>query len=965
MPRETTHPADHANDTSRLLDVLRSLVTETQPEGTTRAARITLDSRLEGELGLDSLARAELMLRLAREFAAPLPDAALAQAQTPRDLLRYIAQLDGHSPSVGSAPTTQALPEQATSGVPEDAQTLVEVLRWHATRNAARTHVLLYDDDEHVQAITYGELLTDAERVAAGLQARGLRPRQTVALMLPTGRAYLTTFFGVMLAGAIPVPIYPPARLAQIEDHLQRHAQILANAQTAFLVTVPQAKAIAALLRTRVPELREILDAAELAAPASATVTTCPASPDDIAFLQYTSGSTGSPKGVVLSHANLLANLRAMGSACRVDSADVFVSWLPLYHDMGLIGAWFGALYFAFPLVLMSPLAFLARPMRWLAAISRHRATISAAPNFAYELCARKIDDTQIAQSGESGESDECGECGELGRLDLSSWRLALNGAEPVSAATLDAFATRFAPYGLRREAITPVYGLAENSVGLAFPPPGRGPRIDIVAREPLAREQIALPASPDMRNAHATLQVVACGYPLPGHQIRIVDSADGELPERHVGRLQFRGPSATAAYYRNAGATQALIRGGWLDSGDLAYCADGEIFLTGRVKDLIIRGGRNVYPYELEQAVGSIDGVRKGGVAVFASHDARGVGETLVVVAETRETEPARRESLRQRIAETTLDVIGIAADDIVLLPPNAVLKTSSGKIRRAASREAYEGGTLGAPCAYASAWRVALRLGVATWRARVAGQARRVARWSFALWCWLAFLVVALPTVLFICAAQAPPLARRVAHRAARLMLAASGLTAGQHGVEQLSDADRLLLVNHCSYLDALLLCALLPARHDYVFVAKREFAGRWVARAFLRGLGSLYVERHAAPQSVEDVDALVGALSRGARLIVFPEGTFTREAGLRAFHMGAFVAAQRAHVALRIAALRGTREVLRDGSWLPRRAPLSLTVGERLSADGDDWAAAVRLRDAARAHMLALCGEGDLAR
>ena len=954
MPRETADHADHAdhaNDATRLLAVLRTLVAQTQPQHAlaAHAARITLDSRLEGDLGLDSLARAELMLRLAHEFSAPLPDAALAQAQTPRDLLRYIAQLNPHPPPVGTVSPTPALPQQATSDVPEDAQTLVEVLRWHAARNASRTHVLLYDDDEHVQAITYSELLADAERVAAALQARGLRVRQTVALMLPTGRAYLTTFFGVMLVGGIPVPIYPPARLAQLEDHLQRHAHILANAQTTFIITVPQAKAIATLLRSRVPGLREILDADELASPATAPP--CPAAADDIAFLQYTSGSTGSPKGVVLSHANLLANLRAMGAACDVSSADVFVSWLPLYHDMGLIGAWFGALYFAFPLVLMSPLAFLARPLRWLATISRHRATISAAPNFAYELCARKIADEEIAQLSQ------------IGGLDLTSWRLALNGAEPVSAATIDAFAARFAPYGLRREAITPVYGLAENSVGLAFPPPGRGPRIDVIAREPLAREQRALLAPADERPERATLRIVACGYALPGHPIRIVDSAGGELPERHVGRLQFRGPSATAAYYRNAPATQALIRSGWLDSGDLAYSAGGEIFLTGRVKDLIIRGGRNVYPYELEQAVGNIDGVRKGGVAVFASHEAQGVGEKLVVVAETRESEPGRREAVRQAIAQAALDVIGIAADDIVLAPPNAVLKTSSGKIRRAASREAYENGTLGAPSA--AAWRVTLRLGVAAWRARLAEQARRVTALSFALWCWLVFLVVALPTVLFICVAQAPVYARRVAQHAARLIVAASGLPVEQRGVETLSDADRLLLVNHGSYADALLLCALLPARHDYVFVAKREFAGQRVARAFLHGLGCLYVERHAAQQSVEDVDALVAALSRGARLIVFPEGTFTREAGLRAFHMGAFVAAQRAHVALRIAALRGTREVLRDGSWLPQRAPLSLTIGERLSTDGDDWAAAVRLRDTARARMLALCGERDLAR
>ena len=224
-------------------------------------------------------------------------------------------------------------------------------------------------------------------------------------------------------------------------------------------------------------------------------------------------------RGVILTHANLLANLRAMSAAISASSKDVFVSWLPLYHDMGLIGAWFGSLYYGMPLVLMSPLAFLTNPARWLAAISRHGGTISAAPNFAYELCAKKLSDA------------------DLQGLNLATWRLALNGAEPVSPNTLEAFATRFAPCGLRRQALTPVYGLAECSVGLAFPPLERGPRIDVIMREAFVHQQRAITTNPDDMEA---MRVVACGRALPGHEIRIVDGAGDELAERRIGRLQF-----------------------------------------------------------------------------------------------------------------------------------------------------------------------------------------------------------------------------------------------------------------------------------------------------------------------------------------------------------------------------------------------------------------------------------------
>jgi acyl-CoA synthetase (AMP-forming)/AMP-acid ligase II len=266
------------------------------------------------------------------------------------------------------------------------------MLQWHVKTHPQRRHMTLYGEADTVEEITYAELYEGALRIATGLRQRDLQPRQTVALMLPTGRAFFHSFFGVLLAGGVPVPIYPPMRPSQIEDHMRRQARILSNAQTVMMITVSEAQVLARLLRPQVETLRHVVTAQDLETPPAAP--TDAAWPilheEDLAFLQYTSGSTGNPKGVMLTHANLLTNLRAMMQAAGVSSQDVFVSWLPLYHDMGLIGAWLGSVYYAFHLVLMSPLAFLARPARWFAAIHDHRGTISGGPNFAYELCLRR-----------------------------------------------------------------------------------------------------------------------------------------------------------------------------------------------------------------------------------------------------------------------------------------------------------------------------------------------------------------------------------------------------------------------------------------------------------------------------------------------------------------------------------------------------------------------------------------------
>lgn len=912
-----------------------------------RGITITLDSLLDRDLGLDSLARVELLLRIGQAFSVNLPEQVLASAETPRDLLRAVlAASVAPQPFIPLA-IKQVTPQKITA-TPEHATTLLEMLDWHIQNHPDRTHIVLSGETAE-EELSYQSLYTGAVSVATGLQQQYLQPGQTVAIMLPTSLDYFYSFYGVLLAGGVPVPIYPPARLAQIEDHLRRHAGILANAQTAILITVAEALPMARLLKSQVERLRTVTTVAELASVrqklAPQQFFRPPVRAQDIALLQYTSGSTGNPKGVVLTHANLLANIRAMGQAIEADSTDVFVSWLPLYHDMGLIGAWLSSLYFAMRLVVMSPLTFLVRPERWLWAIHQHGGTLSAGPNFAYELCLRKIEDRALEG------------------LDLHTWRLAFNGAEPVSPDTILHFAERFARYGLRREAIAPVYGLAECAVGLAFPPPGRGPIVDRIKRDTLARSGRAVPAAEDERDA---LRFVACGQPLPGHQIRIIDATGSEVGEREEGRLEFCGPSASSGYFRNPEQTRNLFHAAapgnkvWLDSGDLAYMAGGDIYLTSRIKDLIIRAGRNIYPYELEEAVGDIPGIRKGCVAVFASTDPAAGTERMVVLAETHETRDEGLNSLREQINARAIALLGEPPDDVVLAPPHTVLKTSSGKIRRAASRELYEHGALGTR--QRAVWWQFARL---TW-AGVLPQLRRSVRAAsgiiYASYAWGLFLILATLTWLMVSMLPRPAWCWAVSRVMARLLVRLSGTPFVVHGLDKLPhDTPCVLVANHASYLDGAMMVAALP--RQFSFVAKRELVDSLIPRLYLQRIGAEFVERFGFEQSVTDVKRLLHTLRCGHSLVFFPEGTFTRMPGLMPFRMGAFVIAAQAGVPVVPIAIRGTRSILRSDQWSPRRGAISITINAPISPQGDDWSAAIKLRDAARIEILHFCGEPEL--
>lgn len=933
-------PQDLSDLRERLLALVVSTLRDLQGDAAGALPQVGLESVLDRDLGLDSLARMELLLRIERSFGADLPEDTLQRSETVGDLLRALA---------AAAPATRAAPavaaalrrgDEAGTGVqatpadapddgdtPEHATTLVDVLDWHCRRHPDQVqHVVLGDAGE--RPVSYRQLADSAATMAAGLQRHGIAPRQCVAIMLPTCAEYFAVYLGILLAGAIPVPIYPPARPSQLEDHVRRHAGILRNAGAVAMVTVPEAMPVARLLRAHVAGLDRVLTPAQLAEGAAQPKPVA-LHGEDIAFIQYTSGSTGRPKGVALTHANLLANIRAMAAAVQATPRDVFVSWLPLYHDMGLIGAWLAPLYVGFPLVVMSPLAFLSRPLRWLQAIHRWRGTLSAGPNFAYELCLHKIDDAELAG------------------LSLSSWRLAFNGAEAVSPDTVRRFTQRFAACGLKPQTMAPVYGLAEASVGLLFPPLGRVATIDVIDRAVFEAERRALPVAEGTPGA---LRFVACGRVLPGHEVRIVDDAGHGLPERVEGRLEFRGPSATRGYFRNPEQTARLFDDGWLDTGDRAYAADADIVVTGRVKDIVIRGGRNLYPQEIEEAVGAVPGVRKGCVAVFGSPDPTTGTERLVVLAEARPIAQDARAALRDAVVRAVIGAIGEPPDEVVLAPPHAVLKTSSGKVRRSACRERYEAGLAQAePARVAMQWlhlagaAVSQRLRDALDGARLALHRLRIAA---------TLLAFAVPTWLRIQGARDADAAWAIGHRAARRWLRAAGLELEVRGLERLPAGRCVLVANHSSYFDGLLLVAALP--RAFAFVAKRELAPQFIAGRFLAKLGALFIERADVQRSTADAERLAQAVAQGAALAVFPEGTFVAAPELLPFHLGAFLAAARAEAPVVPVAINGSRTLLPPDRWWPRPAALCIEVCPPVPpspAAADLFAAAVRLRDAAR--------------
>lgn len=936
VPTPTT-PAASAGasaDMARVLDVVRSVVVDVS-DGR-GLGLLTPDVSFERELGLGSLERVELAARVGDAFGVQLSEEAFGTVDTPRQLLVQVDARRTREGVNGSTPSEEVdrarvLPTDPPAPQPLEATTLVEVLEHHVRLQPDRVHIVLEDDDGSINPITYRMLHQAAMTVAHALRTRGLEPGRCVAIMLPTGLGYFASFMGVLLAGGVPVPLYPPIRLDRITEYIARCAKILENAQAQLLLTFDRAARVADIARDRVSTIEHVLSIDTLLGPSGTAAATgevlasthVAVGPEDTALIQYTSGSTGDPKGVELTHANVMANIRAAAAGCELRGGDVLVSWLPLYHDMGLIGGWLMPFYFGIPTVLMSPLAFLSRPVRWLSALSTYGATCSVAPNFAFDLCVKRIDDDDLAG------------------LDLSHVRSILNGAEPILPATLDRFASRFEPLGLRREALFCAYGLAENMVAVTFPPVLRAPRVDRIQRAIFEAEGRAVPTTGD----EDSLEFVGVGFAVPLHEVQVVDEHGTPRPDRQQGTIRFRGPSSFKGYFRRPEATaEVQCEDGWVDTGDLGYLGEGELFITGRVKDLIIKGGRNYYPHEIEEAAATVEGIRQGCVAAFAVPDQDAGTEQIVVVAETRERDPMAREVLLGRVVESVTARVGVPPDRVVLVAPGAVPKTSSGKIQRREARRLYLEGTLDK--AHGSVARQAAGLYLRAIPTRVGQLARRTGRAIYGAYAIAAIAMVCFASLILGRVWPRGAAARRLAAFEARLALGLAGLRPGCTGLEHLPEGPAILVANHAGYLDFLICAATLPTHIR--FVIKGELRNHPLLGPVLVRLGHVFIDRHSATRSLADLDVVVELLRAGERVVLFPEGTFSPDVGMRPFKLGSFRLACETGVPVVPVSIRGSRKALRDGTWLPRHEPIQVEVLEPIIPEGREIADIVRLRD-----------------
>ena len=961
----------------RVVEEIRGLLQELGSAGA--MPMLNGSSHLERDLGLGSLERVELMARLENAFGVRIADQAATQANTPDDLAEAVmeapesvAETGGVSAEGACVKVQQQKRKAEETGV-VSAETLVDVLHYRAAHDASRPHLVITEDadgQDKTITMTFGELHAAAQRCAAELMRRGVSAGSRVALMLPTSRAFFVSYAGILLAGAIPVPIYPPFRADRIEEYAARQTAILNNAGVMLLLTFRRAEAVAKLLKPRVASLTAVADAEKLIEAADKAPLPSPGARPlhlsgmrartgkDIALLQYTSGSTGDPKGVVLTHANLLANIRAVGEAVKMGPDDLGVSWLPLYHDMGLIGAWLTLLYYGIPLTVMSPIAFLMRPERWLWAIHNHRGTISTAPNFAYELCVRKIADKDIEG------------------LDLGSWRMAMNGAEPVNPGTLERFATRFAKYGFRAEALLPVYGLAEAALAVTAGPMGRKPVVDRIERRVFESEGKAIPTRAEDENCIA---FVSAGKPIPRHEIRVVNNAGEEVGERTEGFLWFRGPSATTGYYQNKAATDALLPLGpgdgngefaWVNSGDRAYIADGELYVTGRVKDIIIKGGRNLYPHEVEELAARVEGIRKGCIVAFGIKDQASGTEKMVVVAESREKNDARRSEMAAKVTEVVSRGLGLPPDRVELLPLGSIPKTSSGKLRREETKQLYLAGTLSEN--KAPAWLQIARLGAggaasATGRA-IANGVKRGLEYLYGIYFAVVFSLWIVPTWMIVQLYTDHRAAGRFTNGALKILFFLIGCKVRVMGKEYMeTPGAKIYASNHTSYFDVVAL--MLGLGVPYRFVAKMEVTGMPFIGTFMRQMGHLSFDRSDAESRLHQAAEMEDFLRKGESVFVFPEGTFTRDPGVRQFQLGAFKAAVETGAPIIPVSLRGTREFLPDGAFLPRPSEVTITLSAPIfpratsgdaAAGGADWHELIRLRDSVRESVAKNSGE-----
>ena len=546
--------------------------------------------------------------------------------------------------------------------------------QFHIDGNA---EAIFLQSDNSESRYTYPALVAEMERRGRHLLALGLRKGDRAGLIVPDPEDFIITFMACSFVGVVPVPLFPPLGMGRLDGYVRDTGRALDVAGAKILLTSKKVQPILWSLVTSVPSIENLVCVESLVGPPPAGTPEPEAvTPDDVCFMQFTSGSTAAPKGVVVTHRSLGANVQGImmhGIGLHNHRDDVSFSWLPLYHDMGLIGMTICPFTVGMNAVLLPTLNFLKRPASWMGLMDKYRGSISFAPNFAYGLSVKRTKAERVAE------------------MDLSCVRILGAGAEPNHPGTIQTFLDHFAPGGLKPEVMLPVYGMAEATLAMSFSRREHAMRTDLVMATTYHDTGYAQPAN----GTHdgQVLEFVSCGWALPHHHLKIVDDDGRELPDRTCGEIVFNGPSLTAGYHENPSATGAAFTGIGLLTGDTGYMVDGELFVTGRKKDLVILNGRNYDPHSIEWAAAEVPGVRKGNVVAFSTPGRS--TEELVVVCETRPE--ANRDAIALRVKQKIRSDFSVNPAHVLLVDPGQLPKTTSGKLQRRKTRELYIGGSLG----------------------------------------------------------------------------------------------------------------------------------------------------------------------------------------------------------------------------------------------------------------------------
>jgi acyl-CoA synthetase (AMP-forming)/AMP-acid ligase II len=549
--------------------------------------------------------------------------------------------------------------------------TLLDCARTLSTNAADRIALTLIEPDDS-RTMTYREFFDQSARYARALEKAGVQPHDLVVLVLQHGEDVLFGFWGAMLLGAIPsiMPFLTPK--LDPEHYYDSVRQIVQLSEVKAVITYPEMQPSLEQHLSGIPTLAALINVNDLEPEGELAdyLDRAPSRPEDTAFLQHSSGSTGLQKGIMLSHGAVLNQVAAYSESIRLMPADVIVSWLPLYHDMGLIAGFIMPVIQGVHLVLISPFHWVRDPFVLLQAIHKHRATLCWLPNFAYNFLA-----TRVRPSALNG-------------LDLSSLRAAINCSEPVRHDSHLTFGEKYTAYGLDLNALQTCYAMAENTFAVTQSDIDQPPTVDVIDRSTIMEKRIAQPSD---GSSGPTVAMVSCGRPIPNTEIRVVDAERRDLPERHVGEIALRSDCMLSGYYRRQEATEKAMENGWYYTGDLGYIADGELYITGRQKDLIIVGGKNIYPQDIENILNDVPGVHPGRTVAFGVLNVQLGTEDIAVICEVETEDPdehaAITREIRTRIARTT----DVMAHYVHLVGPMWLLKTSSGKIARTANRDKF----------------------------------------------------------------------------------------------------------------------------------------------------------------------------------------------------------------------------------------------------------------------------------